>query len=63
MDKLIYDSTVFKSCGAFGQGNFANLMLGQQKGIESIDRKMKEAAAKTGEIFKLPLLDLETIQQ
>lgn len=38
MDKLIYDSTEFKSCGAFGQGNFANLMLGQQKGIEKMDK-------------------------
>lgn len=42
MDKLIYDTTSFKSCGAFGQGNFANLMLGQQKGIDSADRKRKQ---------------------
>lgn len=60
MDKLIYDSTSFKSCGAFGQGNFANLMLGQQKGIEKMD-KLRQQQAKKGQAFELPLLDLDTI--
>lgn len=59
--QLTADTTEMKSCGAFGQCNFANLMLGQQKGIENVDRQMKELEKQRGEIFKLPLIDLHTI--
>jgi len=46
------------SCGAFGQGNFANLMLSQQIGIKNEDnRKTSKKNA-----FTLTLLDRNEIK-